>query len=128
MTSDEFVIWLRGFTQACHHLNATPSQWDKIIETLNQVEPCKIRNRMRKRSKKIQKSVDHLNLILSNKTICLIDKGELINVSSSDPRASAYKQGISDVIEWILHESETYNGFRYIDSNDPDRKYDRFYY
>jgi hypothetical protein len=38
MKSDEFVIWLRGFTQACHHLTATPAQWEKIIQTLETVE------------------------------------------------------------------------------------------
>jgi len=38
MTNKEFVMWLRGFTEACHHLAPTPAQWDKIIETLKNVK------------------------------------------------------------------------------------------
>jgi hypothetical protein len=38
MTSYEFVIWLRGFTEACNEYTATPKQWDKIKEVLNEVQ------------------------------------------------------------------------------------------
>ena len=38
MTSKQFVIWLRGFSEACHHLNPTPQQWEKVIEALKIVE------------------------------------------------------------------------------------------
>lgn len=38
MTEKQFVIWLKGFTEACHHLAPTPAQWEKIIETLKTVE------------------------------------------------------------------------------------------
>ena len=38
MTSAEFVIWLRGFTEACNDYTATPKQWDRIKEVLNEVE------------------------------------------------------------------------------------------
>jgi hypothetical protein len=38
MTDKQFVMWLRGFTEACHHLAPTPAQWDKIIETLKNVK------------------------------------------------------------------------------------------
>jgi hypothetical protein len=38
MTDKQFVMWLRGFTEACHHLAPTPAQWDKIIETLKTVK------------------------------------------------------------------------------------------
>lgn len=38
MTSREFVIWLKGFTEACNDFTATPKQWDRIKEVLNEVE------------------------------------------------------------------------------------------
>ena len=37
MTSKEFVIWLKGFTEACNDFTATPKQWDNIKEELNKV-------------------------------------------------------------------------------------------
>lgn len=37
MTSNEFVIWLRGFTTACNDYTPTPKQWDIIKETLDEV-------------------------------------------------------------------------------------------
>jgi hypothetical protein len=38
MTSYEFVIWLRGFTEACPEFHPTPKQWDRLKEVLNEVE------------------------------------------------------------------------------------------
>jgi hypothetical protein len=38
MTPQEFVIWLRGFTEACNDFTATPKQWDRLKEVLNEVE------------------------------------------------------------------------------------------
>lgn len=38
MTSREFVIWLRGFVEACNDLTATPAQWDLIRDTLAKVD------------------------------------------------------------------------------------------
>lgn len=38
MTSRDFVIWLRGFTEACNDYTATPKQWDRIKEVLDNVE------------------------------------------------------------------------------------------
>lgn len=38
MTSQQFIIWLKGFTEACEGLTASPKQWEKIIEVLNNVE------------------------------------------------------------------------------------------
>lgn len=40
MTSREFIIWLKGFTEACNDFTATPKQWDRIKEVLNEVEDC----------------------------------------------------------------------------------------
>lgn len=34
MTSKEFVIWLRGFTEGVHDFNVTPKQWDLLKDTL----------------------------------------------------------------------------------------------
>ena len=38
MTSKEFVMWMRGFMEACNDLTATPQQWDKIREELTKVD------------------------------------------------------------------------------------------
>jgi hypothetical protein len=38
MTPNEFVIWLRGFTQAANNFTLTPKQWDDIKEQLDKVE------------------------------------------------------------------------------------------
>jgi hypothetical protein len=37
MTSQEFVIWLRGFTEGVHDFNVTPKQWDIMKEKLAEV-------------------------------------------------------------------------------------------
>ena len=38
MRSDEFVLWLKGFTEACHEFHPTPKQWDRLKEVLNEVK------------------------------------------------------------------------------------------
>ena len=38
MTSKEFVIWLKGFTEGVHEFNITPKQWDILKEKLAEVE------------------------------------------------------------------------------------------
>ena len=38
MTSSEFIIWLKGFTEACNDFTPTPKQWDRIKEVLNKVQ------------------------------------------------------------------------------------------
>ena len=37
MTSQEFVLWLKGFTEGVHEYNITPKQWDLLKEKLAQV-------------------------------------------------------------------------------------------
>jgi len=37
MTSQEFVIWLKGFTEGVHEYNITPKQWELLKEKLGQV-------------------------------------------------------------------------------------------
>ena len=38
MTSQQFILWLRGFTQGVHDFNITPKQWDDLKEQLNNVD------------------------------------------------------------------------------------------
>jgi hypothetical protein len=37
MTSKEFVLWLKGFTEGVHEFNITPKQWDNLKEKLAEV-------------------------------------------------------------------------------------------
>lgn len=38
MTSKEFILWLKGFTEGVHEFNITPKQWDILKERLDEVE------------------------------------------------------------------------------------------
>lgn len=38
MTSKEYVIWLKGFVEACHEYAPTPKQWDALKDKLAQVK------------------------------------------------------------------------------------------
>jgi hypothetical protein len=38
MTSKEFVIWLKGFTEGVHEYNITPKQWDLLKDKLEEVK------------------------------------------------------------------------------------------
>jgi hypothetical protein len=38
MTSKEFVIWLKGFVEACHEYAPTPKQWDALKDKLEEVD------------------------------------------------------------------------------------------
>ena len=38
MTSKEFVLWLKGFTEGVHEFNITPKQWDTLKEQLTHVD------------------------------------------------------------------------------------------
>ena len=37
MTSKEFVLWLKGFTEGVHEYNITPKKWDYLKEKLAEV-------------------------------------------------------------------------------------------
>jgi hypothetical protein len=37
MQPNEFVIWLKGFTEGVHDFNITPKQWDLLKERLEEV-------------------------------------------------------------------------------------------
>jgi hypothetical protein len=38
MTSKEFVLWLKGFTEGVHEFNITPKQWDTLKDKLAEVK------------------------------------------------------------------------------------------
>jgi len=38
MTSKEFVLWLKGFTEGVHEFNITPKQWDTLKDKLTEVK------------------------------------------------------------------------------------------
>jgi len=38
MTSKEYVIWLKGFVEACHEYAPTPKQWDVLKDKLAEVD------------------------------------------------------------------------------------------
>ena len=38
MTSKEFVLWLKGFTEGVHEFAITPKQWDYLKEKLAEVD------------------------------------------------------------------------------------------
>ena len=38
MTSQEFVLWLKGFSEGVHEYNITPKQWDILKEKLAEVK------------------------------------------------------------------------------------------
>ena len=37
MTSKEFIIWLKGFTEGVHEFNVTPKQWELLKSKLEEV-------------------------------------------------------------------------------------------
>jgi len=40
MTSKEFVLWLKGFTEGVHEFNITPKQWETIVSELDKIKDC----------------------------------------------------------------------------------------
>jgi len=38
MTSQQFILWLRGFTEGVHEYNVTPKQWTLLKEKLAEVK------------------------------------------------------------------------------------------
>lgn len=37
MTPKDYVIWLKGFVEACHEYAPTPKQWDALKDKLKEV-------------------------------------------------------------------------------------------
>jgi hypothetical protein len=42
MTSKEFILWLKGFTEGVHEFNITPKQWDLLKDKLAEVNDDKL--------------------------------------------------------------------------------------
>lgn len=38
MTSKEFILWLKGFTEGVHEFNISPKQWDILKDKLAEVK------------------------------------------------------------------------------------------
>lgn len=38
MTSKEFVLWLKGFTEGVHEFNVSPKQWETLKDKLSEVK------------------------------------------------------------------------------------------
>jgi hypothetical protein len=38
MTSKEFILWLKGFTEGVHEYNVTPKQWETLKDKLAEVK------------------------------------------------------------------------------------------
>jgi hypothetical protein len=93
---------------------------------------------MAKRSKQLQLAIDKINTILALTKVCIAEYDaqgamSLKYYTSDTPEAYAYKQGLVDAVESILHASNSYKGFVYLDNSKYDspnmehRKYDRKY-
>lgn len=37
MSPEEFILWLKGFTEGVHEFNVSPKQWDNLKEKLASV-------------------------------------------------------------------------------------------
>jgi hypothetical protein len=44
MNTQEFVAWLRGFSEAVHDYHITPAQWDKVKDKLRSVKSNEVEN------------------------------------------------------------------------------------
>lgn len=44
MTSQEFIIWLKGFIEGAHSYNITPAQWDLLKEKIKEVKDTNTNN------------------------------------------------------------------------------------
>jgi hypothetical protein len=73
MTPNEFVIWLRGFTQAANNFTLTPKQWDDVREQLDRVE---------------------LNERLSRYTLDISDSSNWTTTTTNDKNDVTYKTDI----------------------------------
>ena len=85
----------------------------------------------KKRSKKVQEVVDALNelLKLDNVYITLEDQS-VTYVSTTNPKAQLFKQGICEALERVLHRTNSYAGYMFLANNlaDTSRKFDRKYF
>jgi len=62
MSPEEFVLWLKGFTEGVHEFNITPKQWDTLKDKLATVTLLGNKEVIGKQLLKDQKT--HFNYIL----------------------------------------------------------------
>ncbi len=62
---------------------------------------------------------------MSRKTVSVLEMLEFANESlAADYHTLEFKQGISAMIEKILHKSNNYNGFMFLDQDEASVNYD----
>lgn len=89
---------------------------------------------MAKRSKALQQTVDKINEILKNDYVVINDTdGYLMHVQSTSMEGIAYKQGLADALETLLHCYDCYRGYSYNSVSfdgvtTVTKKHDRKYY
>jgi hypothetical protein len=86
---------------------------------------------MRKRSSKLQEVITAVNELLQLENLFItLEDGSSTYVASANPKAQLFKQGICDAIEIILHKTNSYNGYMFLDNKERDkgRKFDRKYF
>ncbi len=73
--------------------------------------------------------VNVLNNILAQKEVMVSNKEGIYKMVSAQSEAGMnYKLGVCDSIEYLLHNSNSYRGYRYLYGNAPGCKFDRYYY
>jgi hypothetical protein len=86
---------------------------------------------MRKRSSNLQEVITAVNELLELENVFItLDDGSSTYVSSSNPKAQLFKQGICEAMERVLHKTNSYNGYMFLDNEEYDkgRKFDRKYF
>lgn len=85
---------------------------------------------MAKRSAALQKTIDSLNNLLSLKTLYLYNnEGTMVRVDSSSELAKNYKDGICHALEVLLHNSNSYKGYMFLNVEErEDLRFDRKYF
>lgn len=82
---------------------------------------------MAKRSKAIQEVVDRVNETLSLDHLWVENnEGEIAYLASSELEVRNFKHGMCSFLETLLHSSNCYRGYRYI--NDINDRWARKYY
>lgn len=62
MNERDFVIWMNGFVRACHPNLPTHEQWDKLVDTLNNVETSSIKKSIFDSEKKTVFDIGHVKV------------------------------------------------------------------
>lgn len=78
---------------------------------------------MKKRSKSLQAAIDQINRILADERVYVNNQF----CDSLSEEGKAFKQGLIEALELVLHRTDTYKGYAY-NSVDRDSLYERKYY